>query len=349
MIQGHGDDRYRFQREILADFSSNVYSHVDLEPLKAHLRACLDVIGRYPEPEPYTLEKALAAQLGIDPAAVCVTAGATEAIYLIAHAFKGSESIILQPTFSEYADACRLYHHSIAHSTALVSVSLPKKGRFAGYHPQFHSLVWLCNPNNPTGTVILKKQLVQNIEDHTETIFVIDQSYGFFTQEPLLSPAEAVAYPNVIQLHSMTKRYAMPGLRLGYVTAHPKLVEMIHSVRMPWSVNALAIEAGLYLTAHPETAAIDLTALLAETQRLRDHLNAISGLTAEPTQTHFFLCRLAQGRAADLKQRLAEEYGILIRDASNFEGLDEHCFRIATQTPKENDALVDAIHTLLNR
>ena len=111
MIQGHGDDRYRFQREIRADFSSNVYAHVDLEPLKAHLKGCLDVIGRYPEPEPYTLEKALAAQHGIDPAAVCVTAGATEAIYLTAHAFQGSHSTILQPTFSEYADACHLYKH----------------------------------------------------------------------------------------------------------------------------------------------------------------------------------------------------------------------------------------------
>ena len=113
MIQGHGDDRYRFQRDIRADFSSNVYSHVDLEPLKAHLRARLDVIGRYPEPEPYTLEKALAAQLDIDPTAVCVTAGATEAIYLIAHAFHGSHSTILAPTFSEYADACSLFAHSV--------------------------------------------------------------------------------------------------------------------------------------------------------------------------------------------------------------------------------------------
>ena len=135
MIQGHGDDRYRFRRKILADFSSNVYSQVGLEPLKAYLRARLDVIGRYPEPEPYTLEKALAAQLGIDPAAVCVTAGATEAIYLIAHAFKGSESNILQPTFSEYADACRLF----AHSVAPVSGLLPKIGRCAGYHPPLRS------------------------------------------------------------------------------------------------------------------------------------------------------------------------------------------------------------------
>ena len=208
-------------------------------------------------------------------------------------------------------------------------------------------MIWLCNPNNPTGTVIPKEQLVQAIENHPETIFVIDQSYGFFTQAPLLSPTEAVSYPNVIQLHSMTKRYAMPGLRLGYVTAHPELIEKIRSARMPWSVNAVAIEAGLYLTQCPEIASIDLTALLAETQRLRDHLNAIPGLTAEPTQTHFFLCRLAQGRAADLKQGLAEEYGILIRDASNFEGLDEGCLRIATQTPEENDRLVEAIRNIL--
>ena len=343
MIQGHGDDRYRFQRDIRADFSSNVYSHVDLEPLKTHLRARLDVIGRYPEPEPYTLEKALAAQLGINPSAVCVTAGATEAIYLIAHAFKGSESYILQPTFSEYADACRLYAHSVAPMSGL----LPKIGRCAGHRPPLHSLFWLCNPNNPTGTVIPKGPLVQAIEDNPEKIFVIDQSYGFFTQAPLLSPAEAVTYPNVIQLHSMTKRYAMPGLRLGYVTAHPQLIEKIRGIRMPWSVNAMAVEAGLYLTQHADTAPIDLTALLAETQRLRAYLNAIPGLTAEPTQTHFYLCRLAHGRAADLKQRLAEEYGLLIRDASNFEGLDEGCFRIATQTPEENDWLVEAVRNIL--
>lgn len=326
MIQGHGDDRYRFDREIRADFSSNVYSHVDLEPLKAHLRQRLDVIGRYPEPEPYTLEKALAPRLAIDPAAICVTSGATEAIYHIAHAFQDAHSTILGPTFSEYADACRLYN------------SEPSAQR---------ALIWLCNPNNPTGGVIPKEDLVKVIEANPETVFVIDQSYGFFTKEPLLSAAEVVGYPNVLQLHSMTKRYAMPGLRLGYVTGHPALIERLRSVRMPWSVNALAIEAGLYLCAHPDTAPIDLEALLAETRRLREALNAIPDLTAEPTKTHFFLCRLESGRAADLKQRLAEEYGLLIRDAANFEGLGEGHFRIATQTPAENDLLVEAIRNIL--
>ena len=378
MLQGHGDDLYRFARPIRANFSSNVPGRVDLGALKAHLQAHLDLIGHYPEPEPYTLEAALAAKHAIDPAAVCATNGATEAIYLIANAFARSHSTILQPTFSEYADACRLYHHLIIPGArqnlfepsegALVRKNLPlhqadaqiKESAAAdGFLPSEHfsasevktrscgALFWLCNPNNPTGSVVPVDKLRAAIEDHPQTIFVIDQSYGFFTREPLLSAAEAVRHPNVIQLHSMTKRYAMPGLRLGYMTGSPTLLAHIRNFRMPWSVNALAIEAGLYLCAHPETAPIDLPALLAETRRLRERLNTLPGLTAEPTQTHFFLCRLAAHRASDLKQWLADRHGLLIRDASNFEGLDAGAFRIATQTPEENELLVEAVRQYL--
>ena len=378
MLQGHGDDLYRFARPIRANFSSNVPGRVDLGALKAHLQAHLDLIGHYPEPEPYTLEAALAAKHAIDPAAVCATNGATEAIYLIANAFARSHSTILQPTFSEYADACRLYHHTIIPGArqnlfepsegALVRKNLPlhqadaqiKESAAAdGFLPSEHfsasevktrscgALIWLCNPNNPTGSVLPVDKLRAAIENHPQTIFVIDQSYGFFTREPLLSAAEAVRYPNVIQLHSMTKRYAMPGLRLGYMTGSPTLLAHIRNFRMPWSVNALAIEAGLYLCAHPEMAPIDLPALLAETRRLRERLNTLPGLTAEPTQTHFFLCRLATHRASDLKQWLADRHGLLIRDASNFEGLDAGAFRIATQTPEENELLVEAVRQYL--
>lgn len=381
MIQGHGDDAFRFGRPILANFSSNVYAHVDLEPLKAHLRQRLDVIGRYPEPEPYSLERALAVRLGIDPDAVCVTNGATEAIYLTAHAFTGSRTTILQPTFNEYADACTLFAHSVSpvssEQASAPGATRPSHGLLFGESSALRSLsasdrncgwhlgrehfsasgtnaramkgatVWICNPNNPTGSVVPKEQIVAAIEENPETVFVIDQSYGFFTKEPLLTAAEAVGYPNVVQLHSMTKRYAIPGLRLGYVTANPTLLERIRAVRMPWSVNALAIEAGLYLCEHLDTGLINLDALLAETRRLREALNALPGLSAEPTQTHFFLCHLAEGSAADLKQWLAERHGILIRDASNFEGLDAGHFRIATQTAEENDALVAAVKQYL--
>ena len=395
MIQGHGDDAYRFDRPIRANFSSNVYGRVDLSALQAHLKERLDAISHYPEPEPYTLEAALAARHGIDPQAVCVTNGATEAIYLTALAFRGSRSTILQPTFTEYADACRLHRHTIIHTRCRVEPGMTdggivggpggeatvlsgqtppaarngsgfatercrvesgmtdatercriKSGMTGGIESgmtEGREMIWICNPNNPTGDVIPKAELTAWMDRQAETIFVIDQSYGFFTEEPLLTAAEAAARHNVIQFHSMTKRYAMPGLRLGYITANPKLLDHIRAVRMPWSVNTLAIEAGLYLCRHPETAPIDRPALLAETQRLREQLNSIPGLTAEPTKTHFFLCRLAEGRAAELKEWLAHEHGILIRDASNFEGLEEQHFRIATQTAEENDLLVEAI------
>ncbi|MBR0501485.1 MAG: pyridoxal phosphate-dependent class II aminotransferase [Bacteroidales bacterium] len=363
MIQGHGDDAWRFGRPIRANFSSNVFGHVDLARLKGHLATRLDAIGRYPEPEPYSLERALAGRLGIAPDSVCVTNGATEAIYLTAHAFAGSRSAILGPTFSEYADACAIYNHIVICAGQARDGLVERQGSFGALRPHRpqkgscapqgclsdagHDLIWLCNPNNPTGSVVPKAKLAAEIEGHPDTVYVIDQSYGFFTREPLFSTAEAAAYPNVILLHSMTKRYAMPGLRLGYVTGDPNLVDRLRSVRMPWSVNALAIEAGLYLCEHPDTAPIDLPSLLAETQRLRAALDALPGLTAEPTQTHFFLCRLAKGSAADLKLWLADMHGLLIRDASNFEGLDAGCFRIATQTPEENDMLIEAISRYL--
>lgn len=340
MINGHGDDAFRFGRPIRANFSSNVYAHVDQEPLLAHLRSRLEVIRNYPEPEPYRLEKALSARLGIDPASVCVTSGATEAIYLIAQAFHGAHSTVFQPAFNEYADACRLHGHTVV-SCLQPECPSPVSGKQA--------LVWICNPNNPTGGVIPKPELKGLISSHPKTVFVMDASYGFFTREALLAPAEAVCYPNLIQLHSMTKRYAMPGLRLGYMTGPAALIERIRSCRMPWSVNALAVEAGLFLTVHPDTAPIDRNALFAETLRLRTQINALPGVEALPTQTHFFLCRLAGGCAADLKYYLAENQGILIRDASNFEGLDARYFRIATQTPEENDALVSALGAWLQK
>lgn len=347
MIVGHGDDLWRFGRPIVANFSSNVFGGVDLTPLKEHLAGRMEAISHYPEPEPYKLEKALAAQHGIALECVCVTNGATEAIYLIAQAWRGAHSSILQPTFSEYADACRLHSHNITwvHETPGQAEG---DGTLAGNERaqagcDGHNLFWLCNPNNPDGRVIPKAQLQTLISSNPTSIFVIDQSYGFFTEEPLMTPQEAIEHGNVLQLHSMTKRYAMPGLRLGYVVGAKHLTDRIRAVRMPWSVNALAIEAGLFLAEHPGTAPIDKAALLREAQSLRNALNAIPGLTVAPTSTHFMLCHIETRTAAELKLFLAEHHGLLIRDASNFEGLTPGHFRIAAQTPAENDLLINAI------
>lgn len=338
MIEGHGDDSYKYSRPLTADFSSNVHPHADLSALKAYLCAQIDAIGHYPEPEPYTLEARIAEKSQLPADAVCVTNGATEAIYLIAQTFRGTNTAILQPTFSEYADACRMHGHRV---TSLYQLPVPEAGDYR--LPASLRMLWLCNPNNPTGSVLPKPYLTELIRANPEVCFVIDQSYGYFTLQPLFAPADAARYPNILLLHSMTKSYAIPGLRLGYLTGSPALVRRLRTHRLPWSVNQLAIHAGLHLLQHGVPRSLHLPAYLHETARLRDALQSLGFLEVWPTETHFMLVRLRLGRASALKDYLANSHGILIRDASNFEGLDERFFRIATQTAEENDRLVKAI------
>lgn len=329
MIEGHGDDAYKY-KAIKINFSSNVYNHVDHSGLHQHLFQQMESIRTYPEPEPYSLEKVLAKRFHLSSEEVCVTNGATEAIYLIAQTFRNQISAILMPTFSEYADACRLHGHKVVPIYNLNR--LPDRGR----------LIWLCNPNNPTGEVREKEVLTTCIKQNSQRIFVMDQSYEFFTQKALLTAREAAEFPNVILLHSMTKRFAVPGLRLGYITACKELLHEIRTQRMPWSVNQLAIEAGHYLLSSSQYD-IDISLLLKEKERLAQSLLSIGGMEIWPSDTHYMLVQLRMGKAAALKEYLATEQGILIRDASNFEGLNEHFFRIATQTPEENDKLVESI------
>ncbi|WP_025017769.1 threonine-phosphate decarboxylase [Phocaeicola sartorii] len=329
MIEGHGDDAYKY-KAIKINFSSNVYNHVDHSGLYQYLSRQMESIRTYPEPEPYSLEKVLAERFRLSSEEVCVTNGATEAIYLIAQTFRNQISAILMPTFSEYADACRLHGHKVVPIYNLNR--LPDRGK----------LIWLCNPNNPTGEVREKEALTACIKQNPQRIFIIDQSYEFFTQKALLTVREAAEFPNVILLHSMTKRFAVPGLRLGYITACKELLHEIRTQRMPWSVNQLAIEAGHYLLSSSQCD-IDISLLLKEKERLAQSLLSIGGMEIWPSDTHYMLVQLRMGKAAALKEYLATEQGILIRDASNFEGLNEHFFRIATQTPEENDKLVESI------
>ena len=337
MIEGHGDDSYKYTHPITANFSSNVYCKVDLSNLKAHLCSRMETIGNYPEPEPYTLEVRLARKYRLSTDSVCVTNGATEAIYLIAQTFRGTHTAILQPTFSEYADACRMHGHRVM---SLYQLPAAKDNYLL---PEDLRMLWLCNPNNPTGTVTAKAYLTELIEHNPQVCFVIDQSYEYFTLQPLFAASEAAAFPNVLLLHSMTKRYAVPGLRLGYVTGDAGLLRRLRTNRMPWSVNQLAIEAGLHLLEQDVPNPPDMVAYMNETARLRAALQALGGVEVWATDTHFMLLQLRMGRASALKDYLAEKHGILIRDASNFDGLDERFFRIATQSREENDRLVGAI------
>ncbi len=351
MIEGHGDDRHKYGggAAIRADFSSNVPGGIDHSALRAHLAARLSVIEHYPEPEPLTLEGELAQRHGLSPRQVVVTNGATEAIYLAAHLLAGSAgaggstgvtgsaaggpAAIVEPTFAEYRDACRLYG-GVEPATLTDPYDPPAGCRS----------VWCCNPNNPTGRAWERDRLLAAIDSRPEVTYVVDQSYEAFTLRPLISAAEAAARHNLIVIHSMTKRYAVPGLRLGWLSAPEALCEGLRRLRMPWSVNAVAIEAGRFLL-REGVGEFSLGAMLAQAARLAGAIDRMSVLVPQHTDTHFMLVEMAPGAgtAAELKEWLARREGILIRNADNFRGLTPRHFRVAAQTPAENDSLIEAL------
>ncbi len=330
MLTGHGDDIDSYDN-ITANFSSNTYGQFDHKNLFGFLYEKINDITSYPEPAARSLERRLASTLRLTPSEVCVTNGATEAIYLVAQAYRRHRSAVLVPTFSEYADACRLHEHKVRYLYDLDHI------------PHDTDIVWICDPNNPTGTVLGRERLMQILHSHEEILFVIDASYASFTLSHLLSPSDAVGCSNVIMIHSMTKRYSIPGLRLGYITANEHLMSDIRVQKMPWSVNKVAINAGHYLLAHEGDYILDLTSLFAERDRLVDRLSSLGFVDVWPSDTHILLCKLRIGNAESLKEYLANTHGVLIRYAGNFEGLDPSFFRISVQGKEENDKLVDAL------
>lgn len=318
MIKGHGDDAYRYPG-ITSDFSTNICAHGSHQALMAHLASRPELLSHYPEPEAWSLERMIAERHGIDPRCVVVSNGATEAIYLVAQTFR-LQSHIDTPTFQEYADACKMFPPT-------------DDGR---------RMLWVCNPNNPTGRVLDSEQQERLVRDYD--LLVIDQSYERYTLQELMTPRTAVDHGNVVLIHSFTKTYGVPGLRLGYLTAQPELATAIRRHLRPWSVSALAVEAGKFLLQHDELLC---QPDLEEAQRLRQRLMGL-GIDVMPTHTNFMLCQSDRHEAADLKVYLALQHHILIRDASNFHGLTPCHFRVAAQTKPENEALVAAISEYLN-
>ena len=328
MIEGHGDDTYRYHH-IKSDFSSNICVHASHQALMNHLAAHPELVSHYPEPEAWSLERMIAKHHDIEPKQVIVTSGATEAIYLIAQTFD-MHPVIPTPTFSEYEDACHQFPRSAE-----------KDGTDSG-DSKSNQMLWLCNPNNPTGEVYDQLYIDRMMAEYG--LVVLDLSYENYTDASVMSPRWGCRTPYSIQIHSMTKTYGVPGLRLGYITAHESLTRQIRKHLRPWSVSSLAIEAGKFLLQHDE---LICKPDLHEAYRLAMNLGQIRGIVVSPSQTNFMLCQMAHHTAAELKDYLAYNHQTLIRDASNFRGLTPHHFRIASQTPTENDALVDAINLFL--
>lgn len=314
MIEGHGDDLYLYGGDrVIHNFSSNILQKVDHSGLMAHIASQPDLLSNYPEPAPVSVERKLEEIHGLSSGSVMVTSGATDAIYLIARYFEDRKSWIRKPTFSEYEDACRMFHHTFADLDEA-------------------DVVWICTPNNPDGRVC---SIPEDINENV--VAVVDMAYADYSARPV-TPPERIS---TLYLHSLTKRFSVPGLRVGYVVGDPDFIAGLKKLRMPWSVGSVAIAASLYLLDNMELYPIDASSLNAEALRVSAELRKC-GVSIGDTDCNFFLATLPCGSAAELKSHLVDRHGILIRDASNITG-NSADFRIAVQTREENDLIIKAI------
>lgn len=334
MIKGHGNDIYDFRDKIIADFSSNVVYKGPPCELIDFLANSVKNIVNYPEPDADSLRLKIAKYHKIDVASIIVTNGSTEAFYMLAHIFKGKKSSILIPSFSEYEDACCLYDHDIDfYSNSVFNSELKIKS----------DILWIGNPNNPDGKIYKIDEIKDFLINNPQIILIIDEAYIDLCINNYSCIDLINEFENIIIVRSLTKSFAIPGIRLGYILSSPEIRMKLLKVKIPWSVNIIALNAGNYIFDNYSELLNEFKDIANNSIILQRNLSQIKGLDVFNSLCNYFLLKLEEGKAIELKHFLIENYGILIRDAANFRGLDSSFFRVAVQDEIKNKLLIKGI------
>ena len=305
----------------------------------------------YPDPENLALREALAAQLNVSPQRILVGNGSTEIIHLLTRAYltplsgaAAETALLLTPTYGEYLGACRLAGANIFNCNARFTPELPQVFSWdideirRHIVPQRARLTFVCNPNNPTG-VYLPEDDIRVLADaagEAGGLLVLDEAYVNFVTEPWDSLPLADAGP-VVALRSMTKDYALTGLRLGYAVAHEETIARLASFQPDWSVNSLAQTAGLCALADDGYLERARDAVNRSKQLLVDRLTA-SGYTVLPSAANFLLVEVGNGTM--MREQLLR-HGLVVRDCGSF-GLPQ-CIRIGIRAESDCQRLAEAM------
>ncbi len=301
------------------------------------------IIHRYPDRECIDLRRCLAQRLGVFPENILAGNGSVELIRLAAMAYLGTgdQALIIEPTFGEYEVAC------LISGAELIKYQLKAEDGFKLRVDGIIDLiercrpraVFLCNPNNPTGQYLSKEDFRRIPDTCDDSLLVLDEAYIPFVDEPW-SSLDMIDDNNLLVLRSMTKDYALAGLRLGYAVASKEIIQVLRSVCPPWNVNAIAQQAGIVALNEDEYLADCKDGLSQAKDYLISELTSL-GLPPVPSKTNFFLVKVGNARssrAALLKQ------GLLVRDCTSF-GLSEYV-RISLRTLSECRKLVTSIRDL---
>jgi histidinol-phosphate aminotransferase len=297
-------------------------------------------VEHYPDSEASELKHLLAKKLGISPDNLIISSGSTELIRLVATAYvEPNDSVIIpQPTYGEYETACHLVDAQILKQPVLKEpdFQLPINEMINLLQNHQPKAVFLCNPNNPTGQYMSREEVMQIMSSMPESLIVLDEAYIAFTENAWAS-VDLINRGNLVILRSMTKDYALAGLRLGYGIASEPIISVLKRVCPPWNVNAFAQKAGTLVLNSDSHLKGCYNKIRKAKNFLLKELERI-GLSPLPSQTNFFLVRV--GNATAFRQALLKR-GILVRDCTSF-GLPEY-IRLAPRSLSECQKLIEAI------
>jgi len=301
------------------------------------------VIDRYPDSESTELKVCLSGKLGVPPDNILVGSGSIEIIRLIALAYfgHGDSVLILKPTFGEYEVACQIVGAEILEQwekeEECFTVNIDETvALIQQHHPKG---IFICNPNNPTGQYLSQQEIERVLEVSPQSLVILDEAYSAFTEGSWPS-TELIPRGNVISVRSMTKDYALPGLRLGYAVASKKIIHDLRKVCPPWNINAVAQKAGVIALGDSSYLRQCEVKVRQVKQFLLSELGQI-GFTVLPSKTNFFLVKVGNGRKF---RACLLRHGILVRDCASF-GLPEYV-RIAARTMPECRRLITTLKTL---
>ena len=331
----------------IIDFSSNVNPHI-ISDLGKYVLEGLEKSRSYPDINYTNLRNNISDYIKVDSELIIPGNGATEIIYLLMKSIK-RRLAILNPTFSEYGRGAKL------NNLEIIDFHLKEENNFSidldeiqKNMDKFDSL-FICNPNNPNGKVKDLNELLDLMIEN-DKLLIVDETFMEFVGEEekysLINKIEQT--PNLFILKAVTKFFGMPGLRLGYgVTSNKQIIKNIYEYKEPWTINSFAENLSNYLFKDKEYINGSKDYYINERKFMLEELRKISRLKVYDTDTNFVLIKLDDDEANSLKLELFEKYNILIRDASNFIGLDKSYIRVAMKSHNDNKVLIESLRKIL--
>ncbi|MBU4314483.1 MAG: threonine-phosphate decarboxylase CobD [Actinobacteria bacterium] len=343
-------DKYNINESKIVDFSSNINPLGIPDSIKKLIAASIDKIYHYPDPEYRLLKEKLSISLGIDARNLLPGNGSNELIYLLVNTLAPKRVLIPVPTYCEYERA------AAAIDSECVFLSFCGDDGFDFDVDKIVDLaggvdvIFICNPNNPTGWLWQREEIEYLIKEcEKKNVFlIIDEAFMDFVVEgdKATLVRSAANGNNFAVLRSLTKIFAIPGLRLGYLAGNKELVKKLSERQSTWSVNNIAQLVGSKLLENYDFIIKSKEYIFREREVFFGELENIIWLEPFKPSANFIFCKIKDHKitSGKLSNYLAKNFRILIRDCSNFRGLDNSFIRLAVKTREENKRLLNCLN-----